>query len=682
VAKLKLDLKKIKQTLSSRLEILCLVFAGVLVVACLVWGISTLAGASSPEELILKDAKKIEQARNSGPRRPAGGETKERPLAWPPLALNDPKLDMFSPFQSGSAGNNLRTIPRILNADANLQIDYLHTGIHTVQFASAPEHLQGYIAPGTDKDRPHPLVLVAGKRLVVVSATFPYHEQVEEYRRALRLERVPDVFTKGLAPAFEGLNVDRRKFTFKDGEAVAGEWEHIYQFDPFSGEGKVDDRIDKLLRTALYDYRWVEKYYDVIYGASATPLPMLTHDGEYPPITLPLIANRPPPAIPKPATKGTNLLGRQTFHLAFGKERTEQLPPPAEKNHETKGYKFDEFGPDLQDQVSGKINWFSPYGNIPEDWTKTPNKDLGLKLNFNPNAPQDKNDNYKAPETLPTAPAALIRFFDVDMEPGVYQYRFQVRMANPNYERPAELLAHSGVGRDKELVSGWVETGYVNIPYDDVLYYIMNQDKGFVSKVPNSRDTYRIDDKTSDKMVPFQVHRFIDSLRVPEKGGGSTDHYVADWSVAERLLVARGEPIGRKCQVEMVVWKQLRSDWEIHDVHYSKNHNVQKQGLLKSTGLPVDFRVEPPVVLLDFTGGKHQKAPGKTAALDEDSSTEALLLMPDMTMTLRNGREDVSDAPGAGARAQERRQRYENWKKWIEDLLTPPAPPPPNKKGR
>jgi hypothetical protein len=697
MAKLKLDLKNINKTLSSRMEILGLVVAGVLVVVCLVWGISTLAGASSPEELILKDAAKIQQARNSGPKRPPAAAGKERPLAWPAVPLNDPNFDLYQFFVSGSAGSNLRTIPRILSADAKPQIDYLHTGIHTVQFASAPEHLQGFLAPGADKDKPHPLVLAAGKRLVVVSATFPYHEQVEEYRKALRLEKVPDVFTKGLAPAIEGLNVDRRKITFKDGQDVEGEWEHIYQFDPYSGEGKVDDRIEKLLRSALYDYRWVEKYYDAIYGSSATPLPLLIHDADYPPILLPLIANRPPPAVPKPNAKAPGLGKQQAFYLPFGKERTDLLPPPADKNHETKPYKFDEFTPDLQDQVSGKINWFSPYGNIPEDWTKLPSRDIVPKFNINnPNAPPpDKNDNYKAPKDLPTGPIALLRFLDVDLEPGTYQYRLQVRMANPNYDRPPELLAHSGVGRDKELVSGWVETPYVTIPYDDFLYYITNQDRGFVSKVPNSRDSQRIDadlrgvatiDKSGDRTVPFQVHHFIDSLKVPEKGGGSTEHYVADWSVGERLLVARGEPIGRKCQVEMVVWKQLRSSWEIHDVHFGSNFNSQKQPVPRSSGLPVDFRADPPVVLLDFTGGrqiyKPQKAPGQTVTIDEDSSTEALLLMPDMTMTLRNGREDVSDAPGAGFRAQERRQRYENWKKWIEDLITPPPPPAPQKKGR
>jgi hypothetical protein len=688
MAKLKLDFKKLKQTLSSRMEILGLVVAGVLVVIALVWGISTLAGASSPEEQILKDAEKIKTARFSAPRGNPSASKADRPLAWPSVHLNDPMLALYQVFERGSAGTNLRIIPKILNPDVDPQIDYLHTGIHTVVFASAPEHLQTLTVPGANN--PPPVVITAGKRLVVVTATFPYLSQVEEYRKALRLDNAKEVYSKGLAPTFEGLNIDRRRLTFSGGQPAASDWEPVSRFNPETGEGGVADRIDKMLRSAIYDYRWLDNTWDVIYGASVMPMPLLTHDADYPLIKLPAIANKPQPLVGRPTSKGGNLV-KQSYHYPFGKERSDLFPPPSEKNYETKPVKFSELDPDLQDQVSGKINWFSPYGNVPEDWTKNAPT---IQKGDGKGPPPDKNDNFKAPELALASPSALIRFFDCDMEPGTYQYRFQVRMANPNHDRPSELLEHSGVGRDVELVSGWVETQWITIPYDDVLVYITNQDRGFVSKVPKSRDVDRIDappvgavavDKNSDKFVPFQVHKFVDTVRPPDKSGlGGESHYVADWSVAERLLVARGEPIGRKCQVEMMVWKHLRAEWEISDVHYPKGFNSLKQPPLRSLGLPVDFRTEPPIVLLDFTGGrqilKYKTLENKAVPVDEDSSTEALLLMPDMTMTLRNGREDVSDAPGSGARAVERRERYENWKKWLDQLLTPP-PPPTQKKG-
>src|SRR5579862_5906078 len=140
MAKLKLDFKQIKQTLSSRLEILGLVVAVVLVSVCLVWGISTLLGATSPVPAMEADKARLDKLRKEAPRMEKPKEAKgKKPTDWPPVDLAPPKWALYPVFEQGGAGSTLRVSPKILLADGNFQIDYLHKGVHTVQPASAPD---------------------------------------------------------------------------------------------------------------------------------------------------------------------------------------------------------------------------------------------------------------------------------------------------------------------------------------------------------------------------------------------------------------------------------------------------------------------------------------------------------------------------------------------------------------
>jgi hypothetical protein len=663
MAKLKLDVKKIKETLASRVEILGIVVAVALVVVCFIWGITNLLGASSPESAILASADELTKHRNRAdsaiPKPPARGSEWD----WRPVKLaNNPELNLNPYFTPGLAGSSLRVNPVILGVENQaIQIDVLQHGVHT--YAVAADHVTGFKDPGADKEKVHPIVLVEAKKLVVVSASFPYNAQAEVYQKALRLDQVGQVFSKGFAPTFEGLNVERRKI---NSQGVAGPWEAIYDFNAETGELiKISEPIVKLLKTALYDTQWVDTYWDAIAGACATPLPLLTNGETYPPIEknkLPDIVNRPKPRFGKKDIKSKNIIaGGGYAHLPYGKERPSwMLSPSFDKAHQPMSSKFDELEPDLQDQFTGKINWFSPFGNDP-DKLPDPSKNFSEKFNITP----DVNTNNRAPPEQPTGAKALVRFIDVDMEPGIYQYRIKVRMANPNYGQPPEVLQHSGLAGPKELHSDWVETQPFLVPVNDFQFYITNQERGFVSKVRG------VDTKMTDKMVPFQVQRFVDKLEQGGKGG-TQEYFVADWVIAERLLVARGEPIGHKAEVEVAVWKHLNSMWEVNGFHFAKKtFDPAKERLPQAKPLLVDFRPEPPVLLLDFTGGKHKyKGVGKD--FEDDSGIEALVLMPDMTMTLRKAREDANDETAL--------EHYGEWKTRLEKLQEPPPPPTPLKK--
>jgi hypothetical protein len=449
--------------------------------------------------------------------------------------------------------------------------------------------------------------------------------------------------------------------------------------------------IEKLLKEAVYDEHWVDGYYDVVYGASCTPLPRLAGDDSYPKIALKGISDRPPPPAKVDTKKfGSIKVSATTSHIPYGKPRPDHMTPESkEPRTQTKNIKFADLPvdmKDLTDQFSGKVNWFSPHGNVAEekvDPNAIINKDKNVEV----------NKNFKAPLKPPDNGKALVQFIDVDVEPGaVYQYQIQVRMANPNFDQPDNLLAYPDLAKVKELTSTspmWVETPPIAIP-TDFQYYITNQDKNFVSKwVKGSKEPHPIDQDNStfsvqaigNKKVPFQIHRFIDT--VEQARGGSTSTYpIADWAIAERLLVARGEPVGRKCELEAVTWNKFRTKWEVPGIGDKGIMPSKKEPPLKVIGVAVDFRMEPPIVLLDFTGGRQVYAPpagsNAKASFDDDRVIEALLLMPDMSMTLHNGREDCNNSQ----RDQERRQRYEIWKGRLEELLYPTPPVAPKLPGK
>jgi hypothetical protein len=773
MAKIKFDTKQIKEMFSTRHELLAVVVAGFLAVVCLIWGFSNLlsAGSSSPDASMEKDAKQLASKRDNAPppqEEPPpdptkddgkGGDPKKGPKkdkgtplsAWGEVRSSDAQLALGQPyFQAGAAGSALRYNPQIARIDSGpkaFQIDAVYRGVYTYQVNETKGTVFGFGAEAAkDTKEPvggtpttlDPVFLVHGKRMIVVTGTFPYHEQVEMYRKALRLERKDEVFTKGLQPTFEGLNVERRKMVMKDGKAVPGNWEVVYMHEPPNATMKARDRvedadtglvhwidpvygkmsvrypIEKLLREALYDEREVSKYVDVLYGSSVSPLPQLASRdnkvAEYPEVNLPGVVNRLPPSVDK--SKDGDGPGKMKQPFGSGRGDSQPQPPGmpgaggpggGEQTKKIREFAYDKCPQWLQDQLNGKINFFSPYGQYVDDPTaKDPTKPLDDKgidpdrppipkdpqgrdqpKNMPPPGrggeftPWDNKTNFKAPSQLPPNAKAMIRFVDVDVEPGaVYQYRIQVRLANPNYKLSTKFVAYSGLSRIKELVSEWTETQWFNVP-SDYQYYLINQEK-FVTdaKVAKNLDIgSRTWEGIADKVVPVQIHKFVDTFKTKD----DIAHYAADWVIAERIWVARGEMIGRKADVQLVEWDFQRSQWRLG----AGAEKLDPKKAPKATALEVDFRTEPPVVLLDFVGGKQiNKLPKSTSDLREDCAIEALLLMPDLTMKVKNQRDDTDDRdwnvpkdrPGiAGSPvAIERQQRFHEWKDRLEAIRNPP----------
>jgi hypothetical protein len=739
MAKIKLDSKQIKEYVTKRYELVALGVGAVLAVICLLLGVSQFFAASSPDQEIAKTAKTLEQGRFASPPTEEDKHDKKAMLVskWPAIGPKEARVDLSRPFfYPNEAGEARRFMPKILamvNDPQAFQMDYIRRGVYAYDASDTQKRLmvfgqQGDAAQGVVD----PVFLVMDQRLVVVSGLFPYFAQSEEYKKALRFDDLKEMFAQGLAPTFEGLLVERRKITKSaNGKEKVGEWEVVYGVDPKTGKTEPNPALKRLLETCIYDATQVEKYMEVIYGASVTPLPVVAGKFDYPEIKIPEIAKAltagpaPTPVGPQPGQgllkKGKSIPGGDMTpgmkgpggdmggmqggsQQAAGRPRQSFFPSNSTEKRNTQPMEYSALPKDLQDQLSGDVNWCSPYGTFPEDPNKAddggdPKKDaadpgnkgvaggkgkiLGMQGpgNIGPGMfDQGQGSNLKAPMYPPTNPMALVRFVDADVAPGAeYQYRIAVRLANPNYKLSTKQVANAGWTKIKEYASDWVETPRISIP-EEYHFYVINQTKGWVSRIQSKTDPNKntTNDGTSPtqafaaERVPFQLHKFVGNFK---DSRDELTRYVADWEVAERVLVGKGEVLGREVEIELITWNSNKGQFEYAGTSSVKGSKTPKTQAI--TGVPVDFRPAQPIVLLDYSGGEVKYMPKSGARIeDRDSAIEALLLMPDGTMIVRSSRHDMDDRGfdkkesdlGGHHLGIERRQRYEEWKSRQEEF--------------
>ena len=124
-----------------------------------------------------------------------------------------------------------------------------------------------------------------------------------------------------------------------------------------------------------------------------------------------------------------------------------------------------------------------------------------------------------------------IRFLDVTIEPAkTYEYRVQVRMANPNYGKKTRVEKES-LAEPKELLGPWTRVPGTATMAPDMLYYAVDAkrlDPKFPGRAPE-RDE-----------VALQVHRWFGMYEFTR--GTKTDYFgVGACVIAERVLARRGE---------------------------------------------------------------------------------------------------------------------------------------------
>jgi hypothetical protein len=803
--KMKFDAAQVKQFLFDKGERVGLIAAGALLVLFLFLGVMTALGSRSPEKDILQAASSL-QSQISGPEEPAPGfKVEVQPPTYPAVADLGPFVDPSLWFQEGQVGDTKRRNPEVFPIgkivegrvkDGTVQTDVvmkpvlayvMDPGSKTVTVfkdagGTATTGAGGGAAPtspgpmgagstpaqamygggaggygaamfggaGTHDGAPV-MKTVQARRMVIVSSIFPYAEQVEEFRKKLRLDSVQELFqSKDTMPQVLGLNVYRAEL---GGDGKPGDWQKVYTADPKTGKVVVNSPTNaELLRTAVYDESVVMKYPEALEPGLVEAVPKLAVERDsYPHLQLEglvakegeEVAGGAMPGMPKnpmqqmygggkgygpppgagggaggskgfpgmqpggakggfPGAQpgaGGGLPGTQAGALpGAGNAAANQVEVKTEQLAYTKLAQpwKGEFGR----RFKGTVFPFNPDGAP----TKGPGKGLAGAMPYMPNQPTatDKKEKKKAadgededdqPDAVPTpnqAPTSdgslpatvLVRFLDADVQPGkTYVYAVQVRMRNPNFEKH-EQVVYRALADVKELVSGWTITPPATVP-PDWHYYVVDQFelapglKAGFHKFAAKGDDIQPADKTK---TAVQIHHWAPGFH---DNDDDRDHPLGDWAILERILVKRGEVLGRAhVGVDLPEWNEQHEQFE-------------RPGLLRRTrgkgprpkeaAVVLDFVPPNAPLVADFTGGKGEYAVGKKSSVYDDGPLEMLLLSPDGGLLARDSRTDSApDTPQGSLR----KENYDHWRDRINVLMglqsqagasgRPPQPGPGN----
>ena len=633
--------------------------------------------------------------------------------------MNPPVL----PVRPAITGEDAMKIDYVRGLYFAYEIDTAKNGLTIV---SEPKEGAGAVGqppmgPGTGgmaggKGAVKPAVIAKPIRMNIVSATFPLKDQVTIYAQSLNMS-LSDLFSpmnRDLLPKFLGINVERCEVS-ADGKTTA--WTRVLATDPVKNKVEMSKAVKEVLREAIYDTTSIQEYAMYIHPGLVSPLPQLAF-GKYPkaglkgiepapvdelaggPMGDPGKKNMPLPGVGMPGVgmPGVKLPGVGNNpnpgaapaagpELAFTNMGWNKLPrdmKPLKDKLEGNIYPFDPFGiaPEADDkkQPTGFIPGMQmpapvPMGGEgPGGAANQPGKGILPPWDlFEEKAPKGEMEG-PGPGPAGMNPGAgmagqqrklflqdaLVRFFDPDVQPGkTYRYRIQVRLANPNYGKK-QFVAFAALADIKDLPpSDWQVTPDTTIPGEHYFYA--------VDQMPSLRlqggSNY---EQTKGETVPVQIHRWIDQFTDPQ----GLFHTIGDWAIAERLLVRRGEPIGRpSVMVELPEWSKGKQSFEIK---YSAPPQLKKlpasQKDLARSGIPVDFQVTfPPPMLVDFDGGKQEHRfgtlPGYPNVKDE-SAVDVLILSPNGKLIVRNSRIDGNPELPAG---KERQDRVNRWHERVMD---------------
>jgi hypothetical protein len=479
-------------------------------------------------------------------------------------------------------------------------------------------------------------------RMVVVTASFPYKEQLEEFKRAFHAPSIEALFSgdKQNVPEFLPFNVERRELK-PDGT--------------FTGWAKLD--LARSMRPVLL---MTGRRYEQEDPALAA----VSFDG--------LVMYRP-------LQYKDNQTDRIDLELKLLKETRDEIKDALAskvvkpRNPFQDGDSIDPFNPRPGDQM-GPAGGATPPGGSPSMPPGAPNT---LKPGGSGKPQLGGGLGTEGPTSAGMNPGSagaggiipkycLVRLLDVTVEPGkTYGYRMQIRMTNPNKDR--KDVAWASLAKDDDIRSEWIEVKDESKSKDQDRIYVQPEAFAYATDqalvTPKDYNGNRTPAKPDQ--VVMQVHRWLDYVfpDYPEKESGFP---VGEWSIGERMLVNRGEFIGRTEQVEMP--RRLVMEERFGMATHKKNKKI-----------PVLFSLNSgygDTLLVDFQGGKltHTRPAvtedGKPQTVDDKAPIEVLLMAPNGRLLVRDSVTDSAD--------EERDKRYKAWKERLKEVKeNKPSTPKP-----
>jgi hypothetical protein len=154
------------------------------------------------------------------------------------------------------------------------------------------------------------------------------------------------------------------------------------------------------------------------------------------------------------------------------------------------------------------------------------------------------------------------------------------------------------------------------------------------------------------RQTVVQIHKWL--------GDASLDQRrffpVGEWSVAERVIVPRGEYVGRKQRVEVPYWRPTQESY-VMAVDTNDKSKPQKKGIVVDYSPPEG----DPMILVDFQGPRWEYTPAAAkVAVTEQAGTEVLLLSSDGKLLAHDSWSDRADP--------ERTERLKKWHDRIKEV--------------
>ena len=285
--------------------------------------------------------------------------------------------------------------------------------------------------------------------------------------------------------------------------------------------------------------------------------------------------------------------------------------------------------------------------------------------NGSPSRPPFGSDSFKPGQEVAIPDVCLIRLFDVTVEAGkTYEYRLQVRMANPSFGRTD--AASQGYAQDPELTpkSWYVVPQKLTVP-SDIYYYAVDQKELDAKEPKPAPDKDKMEkDKEKELKLPFmpvrenqtvlQMHRWIDTLH----GRNRIDLPVGDWVIAERAVVTRGEPIASQ-RVEVPYWRTTQDRFTMATDLPPTRSGVPAR-LPPSVEVSFAPENEAPVVVDFIDADRSYQRTDVPAAVKDKASLEVLLCTADGKLVAHDSSKDATDS--------RRVKRLQDMRDWIQSV--------------
>jgi hypothetical protein len=238
----------------------------------------------------------------------------------------------------------------------------------------------------------------------------------------------------------------------------------------------------------------------------------------------------------------------------------------------------------------------------------------------------------------------LVRFVDITVQPGhTYEYQVRVRMGNPLYQKPEKAISLEFT-KDKEVTGEWARIPHKLTVPEETEFYVVDE------RTTKSRSA------VSQDQLPMQIHRWFDWMQIAQNVREAIVP-VGDWTIAERVPVARGEYIGTMKEVEVPTWYPLQEafGFAVPPEQRRKNYTRPRGG----KGIKVPFGTQS--ILIDFQGGRQEVAvKGRDTKVRDECPVEALILTPDGKLRLRSSKADTELAT--------RKERVKHWHEWLKEV--------------